>query len=42
MLSFFLVALITEAALPRCSCKNVFWKYVANLRENTHAGVQYQ
>ena len=26
----------TEAALPRCSYKNVFWKYAANLQENTY------
>ena len=28
-----------EAAIQRCSCKNVFWKYAANLQENTHAEV---
>ena len=30
---------ITYAAVRRCSYKRVFWKYTANLRENTHAGV---
>ena len=33
---------ITEAALLRCSYKNVFWKFVANLQENTHAKVWFQ
>ena len=31
-----------EAALQRCSYKKLFWKYVANLQENTHAEVQFQ
>ena len=29
----------TGAALHRCSYKKVFWKYPANLQENTHAEV---
>ena len=29
----------SEAALRKCSYKKVFWKYTANLRENTHAEV---
>ena len=28
----------SEAALQRCSCEEVFWKYAANL-QNTHAEV---
>ena len=32
----------TEAATTSCSWKKVFWKYVANLQENTHAEVWYQ
>ena len=31
-----------EAALQRCSYKKVFWKYVANLQENSHAKVLFQ
>ena len=27
----------TEAALRRCSQEKVFWKYAANLQENTYA-----
>ena len=32
----------TEAATQRCSWEKVFWEYVANLQENTHAEVQFQ
>ena len=32
----------SEAALHRCSYKKVFWKYIANLPENTHAEVWFQ
>ena len=31
----------TEAALPRCSYKQVFWKYAANLQENSHVEVRF-
>ena len=31
-----------EAAVQTCSLKKVFWKYAANLQENTHAEVQMQ
>ena len=31
-----------EAAHQRCSYKNLFWKYAANLQENTHTEVQFQ
>ena len=31
----------TEAAIQRCSLKKMFWKYVANLQENTHAEVWF-
>ena len=31
-----------EAAIKRCSCKNVFWKFAADLQENTHAEVRFQ
>ena len=29
-----------EAAAQRCSLEKVFWKYAANLQENTHAEVR--
>ena len=32
----------TEAALHRCSYKNVFWKYAANLQENTEKFTQFE
>ena len=32
----------SEAALQRCSYKNVFWKYTSNLQENIHAEVWFQ
>ena len=32
----------SEAALQSCSYKKVFWKYAANLQENTHAEVWFQ
>ena len=31
-----------EAATQRCSWEKVFWKYAANLQENTHAEVRFQ
>ena len=31
-----------EATVQRCSWEKVFWKYTANLQENTHAEVQFQ
>ena len=34
--------LTAEAAIQRCSYKKVFWKYAANLQENTHAKVWFQ
>ena len=27
----------TDAVPQKCSCKKLFWKYAANLQENTHA-----
>ena len=30
---------LVGAVLLRCSYKNVFWKYVVNLQENTHVEV---
>ena len=27
---------MTEAAIQRCSIEKMFWKYAANLQENTH------
>ena len=39
---FFVIFKRTEAALQRCSYKKVFWKYLANLLENTHVEVWYQ
>ena len=32
----------TEAAAQRCSMKKVFWKYAANIQENSHAEVWFQ
>ena len=32
----------SEAALQKCSQEKVFWKYAANLQENTHAEVTLQ
>ena len=32
----------SEAAVQRYSEKKVFWKYAANLQENTHAEVRFQ
>ena len=34
--------LITEAAVQKCSLKKVFWKYAANLRENSTFAVYFQ
>ena len=34
--------IVTEAALQRCSCEKVFWKYASNLQDNTHAEVWFQ
>ena len=31
----------TEAATQRCSEEKVFWKYAANLQENTQADVWF-
>ena len=31
----------TEVAVQRCSQEKVFWKYAANLQENTHAEVWF-
>ena len=32
----------TEAALQICSYKKEFWKYTANLQENTHGKKRFQ
>ena len=32
----------TDAVLYMCSYKKVFWKYPANLQENTHVEVRFQ
>ena len=32
----------TETALHMCSLEKVFWKYEANLQENTHVEVWFQ
>ena len=34
--------LTPEAAIQRCSYEKVFWKYAANLQENTHAEMRFQ
>ena len=31
----------TEAAVQKCSWEKVFWKYAANLQENTHAKLRF-
>ena len=31
-----------SAALQRCSLEKMFYKYAANLQENTHAEVRFQ
>ena len=33
--------ILSEAATQRCSQEKVFWKYAANLLENTHAEVRF-
>ena len=33
--------LITEAAVQRCSLEKAFWRYAADLQEDTHAEVQF-
>ena len=35
-------ATYSEAALQRCFYKKLFWKYAANLQENTHVEVWFQ
>ena len=37
-----IVLLDSQAAVQRCSQEKVFWKYAANLQENTHAEVRFQ
>ena len=32
----------SEAGVQRCSWEKVFWKYAANLQENTHVEVWFQ
>ena len=39
---FSLILHFLEAAIQRCSQEKVFWKYAANLLENTHAEVWFQ
>ena len=34
--------IFTGAATHRCSYEKVFWKYAANLHENTHAEVRFR
>ena len=33
---------VIEVSRYWCSCKKVFWKYVANIQENIHAKVRFQ
>ena len=35
----FIILLLTEAALHRCSCEKLFQKYAATVQENVHAKV---
>ena len=36
------IVLNIEAALKRCSQEKVFWKYAADLKENTRAELWFQ
>ena len=38
----FSTALHFEAATQRCSLEKLFWKYAANVRENTHAEARFE
>ena len=40
--AFTFLQTILDAGLERCSWEKVFWKYAANLQENTHAEVWFQ
>ena len=40
--SFEELFLVDKSNLSQCSSKKVFWKYLANLLENTHAEVRFQ
>ena len=31
-----------EAAFLRCSYKNVFWRYIVNLKESAHVKMRFQ
>ena len=44
MLVVFLASVFvaSEKVHHRCFCKNVFYKYAANLLENTYEGVSFQ
>ena len=33
---------LSKAAIQRCSYEKVFWKYAANLQDNTHAEIWFQ
>ena len=33
---------ISEAVTQKCSEETIFWKYAADLQENTHANVWFQ
>ena len=35
------ISINSEAAIQSCSEEKMFWKYAANLQENTHAEVQF-
>ena len=37
-----ILKLSSEAGVQGCSLEKVFWKYAANLQENTHAEVRFQ
>ena len=39
IISFYIFA---EAGVRRCSYEKAFWKFAANLQENTHAEVRFQ
>ena len=41
-ISKILIQKASEAAVRGCSEEKVFWKYAANLQENTHAEVRFK
>ena len=38
----FIMVILSEAAVQKCSSEKVFWKYAANLQESTYVKVWFQ